>query len=141
MLCVCCNCSGDESQESSLRIYYIRHRKILFMFRLETEIYSLTITFLNLHQDFLTFHNTTGSIGCVMYLLKAKKRVTQETSPTDHERVLPASNERYRNRQPQIDTNGKLPGIIKHCKVCKRNTHYIYRYTLYINTSLKIRLK
>lgn len=51
-----------------------------------------------------------------MYLLKAKKRVTQETSPTDHERVLPASNERYRNRQPQIDTNGKLPGIIKHCK-------------------------
>ena len=52
-----------------------------------------------------------------MYLLKAKKRVAQEPSPTEHDRILPANNDRYKNRQPQIDTNGKLPGIIKHCKV------------------------
>ncbi|XP_063677799.1 uncharacterized protein LOC134813850 [Bolinopsis microptera] len=53
-----------------------------------------------------------------MYLLKAKKRVAQGPSPipAEHDRILPPNSERYKNRQPQIDTNGKLPGIVKHCK-------------------------
>eukprot|EP00116_Pleurobrachia_bachei_P013789 sb/3474051/ len=67
-----------------------------------------------------------------MYLLKAKKRAAQgpqitpiSTTPTpaitpDVSAVSPAlpvyNNDRYKNRQPQFDTKGRLPGIIKKCK-------------------------
>ena len=68
-----------------------------------------------------------------MYLLKAKKRAAQgpqvtsiSTTPTPAaitpdvtavSPALPVYNDRYKNRQPQFDTKGRLPGIIKPCKV------------------------
>ena len=59
----------------------------------------------------------TSLLGCDMYLLKAKKRVVSQPTPPGNFKSKPHDNEKYKNRQPRIDTNGKLPGIIKICKV------------------------